>query len=385
MESSLTDIIELLSKDILGDITETEKAEIEKWLAMSDENKQVYSRLTEPGKLMSRYGIYQEFEKMKIFPIVKRRNKKTIKILKISVIAAASITIFAGLWQLLPLATEKKSDAKDEIPTFLLGADNKAALILSTGEVIKIEEQSGHINDRNMVIENDGRQLVYGSHVNAEQKSRTIQYNTLKVPVGSTFNLILADGSRIVLNSQTEIRYPVLFESDKREVYLNGEAYFDITKDTEKPFIVHCPAQTITVLGTCFNVEAYSHEKNAVTALIKGKVHIESGQSKVVIYPGIVAVADGSDIHTMVADTDFYTSWIDNRFSFQNESLAAILQKFERWYNIKFDVENADTLKGKYFTGYIPRYKEIDPLLEVLELSMNIEISKEGYRVKVKL
>ena len=207
------------------------------------------------------------------------------------------------------------------------------------------------------------------------------QYNTLEVPRGAEYELILADGTHVWLNADTRLRYPTCFNTDERRVYLEGEAYFQVTKDTAHPFRVESEAQVVEVLGTQFNVYAYGHEERTYTTLVEGKVAVTASASgqHVQLMPGQQASLgrQGGEIVVGEVNIQQVVDWKNGMFVFDDLSLEAILRKVARWYDVEVFYRNQQA-KAIVFKGNLPRYGELPELLKVLENSSEVHFSLKG-------
>tara|TARA_R110002020_G_scaffold187291_2_gene385499 strand:- start:1962 stop:3146 length:1185 start_codon:yes stop_codon:yes gene_type:complete len=185
------------------------------------------------------------------------------------------------------------------------------------------------------------------------QKSDRLEYGTLKVPYGKKAKVILADGTRVVLNSGTELRFPNYFPVDgKRKVELQGEAYFEVTKDKKHPFVVKTKNLDIEVLGTQFNVAAYQNDPKTNVVLVEGAVEIDfqSKENKInntILHPGDMAIHNATNNSSIVnkVQPELYTSWIDGKLVFRNIEFNQLLTRLERHYNVS--IINKDKGLGK--------------------------------------
>ena len=199
----------------------------------------------------------------------------------------------------------------------------------------------------------------------------------LKVPAGQQLNITLADGSNVWLNSKTTLRYPAIFASDERKVEIDGEAYFDVKKDSEKPFRVETSRGTIEVLGTSFNVDAYSQCNTFSTALISGKVKIEAGNKDYYLEPDQIATsnADGSLSISPITNYDHFR-WKEGIISLQNESFMEIMKKFEKFYGVTIVVDK----KGMENFAYTGKFYQADGVryaLKLLQHDMKFEFESD--------
>ena len=197
----------------------------------------------------------------------------------------------------------------------------------------------------------------------------------VEVPLGQTSNVELPDGTIVMLNSGSSISYSSDFSVGKREVEITGEAYFDVQKDKEHPFIVKSPLLDIKVYGTSFNVEAYPEDNTFSTTLIEGSISVlnKNGDELSLLKPGENALMDDSQSNLKISqvDTEMFTSWREGIVTFRNEKLGDIAQKMERWFNVEIQIQNK-VLKEESYYITILRNKPIDQVLEVLEITSNL-------------
>lgn len=227
-----------------------------------------------------------------------------------------------------------------------------------------------------------GSRLIFVSDVPGRDARHAMNLQAVKAPSDQIIRKVLADGTKIWLNGQSTIEFPTTFSKDSiREVFLNGEAFFEVAHNKEKPFIVHTSSIDIKVLGTSFNVKAYSNEKTIETTLLKGKVRIEPqpdaggrAVAGVELKPNQRAVFNkGSkmiDIEEVNADST--ASWKQKRMVFDRESLDNVITQLERWYDIKIHVDNRGELDCK-LTATIEN-ESLEDVLRLMELSQSHKI-----------
>ncbi|MCK9412594.1 MAG: DUF4974 domain-containing protein [Prolixibacteraceae bacterium] len=199
---------------------------------------------------------------------------------------------------------------------------------------------------------------------------------SITVPLGQMTNVELPDGTKVMLNSGSSITYDGSFALGKRQVSLNGEAYFDVAKDREHPFVVQTFLLNFEVLGTSFNIEAYAEDITINTTLIEGSLGVkDKSQNRILLLvPGENAQYDAltSKISVTKVNTEIYTSWKEGLITFRNEKLKDIARKIERWYNVKIIINNQKLGEQAYF-GTILKNKPIDQILEVLRLTSSLK------------
>ena len=262
----------------------------------------------------------------------------------------------------------------------------KAELILSTGERVVLNQQRVSIEGVNETgIQNDS---VTGlNYTTAKVQGEELVYNTMRIPVGGFYQLALSDGSKVWLNSMTELRFPVAFTGEERKVYLTGEAYFEVAPDSKHPFIVVTEeGMEVKVYGTEFNMSTYQHGV-VQTVLVSGKVGIRVNATGKEVMLAPKQMAEYSEKTGMVrveeADPYRYIAWKDGEFFFERETIEEIMERLGRWYDVKVFYEN-ESLKQKRFTGVISRYENIEQVLRLIEGPATLRFEVKGNVVTVK-
>lgn len=304
-------------------------------------------------------------------------------VFRYAAIIAPLVICATFLWHYMPT---NEVLVKDEAISIIPG-QKRAELVLASGEKIIIGEgyKSFEMNQQGAKVIGDSvsgklRYEKMDLPTNAE-----VLYNTLKIPKGGEFYLELADGSTVWLNSESVIKYPVSFGGNKRDVYLEGEAYFDIAHDKTKPFYVHAGDIKVKVLGTRFNVSAYPEEVNLHTTLVQGSVNVERGNSDVTLEPSfqysLNKQTGESDVKRV--DTDLYTSWIDGKFCFKGFKFVDVVRKLERWYDFEMFYMNEE-VKQMRFRGVINKHEPIENMLRKLEKTTDIRFRIKGKTIIVE-
>ena len=195
--------------------------------------------------------------------------------------------------------------------------------------------------------------------------------------------LELLDGTKVWLNSDSELRFPVTFVGDRRNVEIEGEAYFEVAKDEGKPFHVLANGVDIKVLGTSFNVNA--RENSCVTTLVEGLVRMKHGlQDSVELHAGQQACVSGiGKIHVQEVDTRYYTSWMNNMFAFRETPLREIANVLEEWYGCECRFETS-TLENIPYTTMVERYSDIDSVLQILAGTGDFRYTRIGDMIIIK-
>ena len=194
--------------------------------------------------------------------------------------------------------------------------------------------------------------------------------NTITVPAGQRANLTLADGTNVWLNARSEMRYPAVFTGNKREITLDGEAYFEVAKDADHRFLVHTDIMDVEALGTTFNVQAYPDDAEIVTTLVEGKVRVSAGDNEVVLLPNQLASYGrngGLMKVSKMENTDYATGWMKGEFAFSGASLQEIAKELSRMYNMKIQFKSEE-IKKYHFSGVIQN-NSLTNVLEIIGLT----------------
>ena len=255
-----------------------------------------------------------------------------------------------------------------------------------TSETIDISEEKNITDkDGNIIGKQEKNRLVYNT---AFAKGELV-YNTLKIPYGKRFEVQLSDGTVVHLNAGTSLRYPVQFVKNKnREVYLTGEAYFDVSKDKAHPFTVNTQEMNVEVLGTKFNVDSYSNNSSTDVVLVEGKVSLYKGQkinqNQIYLTPGLKGSTQKGqgEIKTEQVNTDYYTDWVKGSLVFKNASFDDIIKKLERRYNVTFINKNK-TLGREIFNARFDN-EPIEVVLKYFSDSYAIDYNIDRDKITIK-
>ena len=260
---------------------------------------------------------------------------------------------------------------------------DKAVLTLNDGKQIALENNKETKTDN---ATSNGTSIIY----NKAKVKNALHYNTLEIPRGGRFFVTLSDGTKVWLNSETKIKYPVKFAKNKpREVeLLYGEAYFDVTSskvNNNNSFSVITNGQKINVLGTEFNVKAYKEEQNYYTTLVEGKVVVSSEEKTKTLIPGKQAIynINTKNIAIKPIDVTYEIAWKNGYFIFRKESLESILKTLSRWYNLKITYEN-EKAKDEVFSGVLKRTDNASDLLLNLEKTGDVTFKLNKNEIIVK-
>jgi len=305
--------------------------------------------------------------------------------------AAATVLICFSVGLYFIVKQSHKKEQRNQIAQQVIHpGGNKAMLTLSNGTKILLDDaHKGEIAKQSNVsiTKTAGNQIVYatspGKNLPGNQQLAYQLQNTISTPNGGQYQLILPDGTKVMLNAASSLTYPASFHGNERLVQLDGEAYFEVAKNKKMPFRVKSGDQTVEVLGTHFNINAYQDESSIKTTLLEGAVKVSSGIKSALIIPGQQAVINRSgagEILKHTVDVDKETAWKNGLFSFQNDDLHSIMRQVARWYDVK--VVYADNLPNEKFIGEISRSSDLSDVFKILELN-NVRFEVAGKTVTV--
>jgi len=247
---------------------------------------------------------------------------------------------------------------------------NKAILTLANGSKINLSDvKNGVLTSQGQTVlkkDKDGR-IIYEAPGGKAVDSSAI-FNTITIPKGGQFQVVLSDGTKVWLNSASSITFPAVFSKTERKVTITGEVYFEVAKNKTKPFRVVAGDQTVEVLGTHFDINAYTDEESLKTTLVEGSVKITAGTQSVVLKPeqqASILPGKAGKIKVSVVDTDNVLAWTTGNFQFEKAEIASIMREAGRWYDV--DIKYEGEIPKRRFTGSISRSVNLSELLKMLK------------------
>ena len=298
-------------------------------------------------------------------------------------VVAASLVLAIGLGATYivnkDLPAENQTAALLQEKVEITPAVSGAILTLADGSQIVLDSLGdGQIAQQsNTTISNKDGKLIYNS-----QKGASTVYNTMTTPKAQKYTLQLADGTKVWLNASSSIKFPTTFSGNTREVSITGEAYFEVSSDKKRPFIVESRGMEIEVLGTHFNVNAYDDEDMIRTTLLEGSVVITQSKKSKKLYPGQQAVVNNIGDISLDKNVNLsqVMSWKNGLFYFENSSLQEVMRELSRWYDV--DVVYNDGIPNRNFEGEIQRNLKLSEVLRILELN-KVNFKLEGRTVLI--
>jgi ferric-dicitrate binding protein FerR (iron transport regulator) len=360
-------------------LTEEEKEELDAWILASDENMILFEKMTDEKNLEQAAGWFKEMNVEEELREIKRKIKqrRPFHLLPYAIAAAVVILIVAGIYIYQSNSNRNKTTSIAVSKQDIMPGSNKATLTLYNGQQIILDNEGTDttINNHIKLLRKDG-QLMY----NNDTLTKDLVYNTLTVPRKGQYKLVLPDGTKVWLNAESSIRYPVAFVDDERKVFVTGETYFEVAKDKAKPFRVVAGDITLEDLGTEFNVNAYKNEPYFAATLVEGSVKVITGSKQNILNPNQQAQIAGDDIKIVNRNVNDVTAWKINQFKFEGTSLDEIMRQVERWYDADVEFKNDVNL---HLNATIERDVPVSKLLQILEETGQVHFKIEGKKITV--
>ncbi len=388
-------LAELLVKEITSMLSDDEKEQLNLFL-LDKSKKQMIDSARESIILHGQNKNHRDFDleaaHKKIEWKLKFKKKSKMRRLYNAARLAAVLALPIALTTYMTVTFFDLNESQyAQAPVEIKKGELKAMLYLSDGRMIDLEsKKDSRIKEVDgSLISKDSTGLDY-SIQSTDVKLSEIQENVVITPAGGEYQLTLSDGTKVWMNALSEIRYPVKFSGDSRKVAVSGEVFFDVAKNKDKPFYVNVGDVDIKVLGTQFNVMAYSDEENIETTLVEGSVRLMSKRfdktkAEVDLVPGHKANFNRSTktVEITTVDTDIYTAWKDGKFVFESANLDDIMRKLERRYDVKVFFENQD-IKNLRFSARLSRYGNIEDVLYKMEQTTSVKFIVKDDHVIVR-
>ena len=372
-EKNIFQLARIIAASLKGNANDEEQRTLREWLSVSTRNKKIYDEFKDGKRLEQKIVESQQINWKNDYQhfITKRQRTRKNRRMKTIIRYAAILTlpiVAAGIFLL------QKNDRQTivSISEVIKPGEHKAVLITGGGERITLSDSTlSPIQEQNGMIVNVTNNKV--SYILPEDSLCTQGspiFNTLQIPRGGEYFLTLADGTEVWLNAETEIRYPVQFTGDKRVVYLDGEAYFTVAPDKNKPFTVVSTHASVSVLGTQFNFRAYPDERDVQTTLVSGSVIMQSEKYKqqIKLVPGEQGVLEkrSANLTKQEVNTYLYTAWKDGRFAFRDARLEDLFNILARWYDLSVFYQSPEA-KDIRFTGDLNKTDDFKSILKIIE------------------
>lgn len=368
----------LITGFLREELTDEEREELDDWISASDENMHLFEKATDESLLDDYLRWYSERDVEARLREVKQRIQladSSPRLLTLQRLAAACIVLLIGLGIFAYLYFRPAPpEAIADLPAHdLPPGTNRAQLKLANGRIILLEGLqdsilSSHLRIHDGLIEYNAAEPVAAWH-------------EVTVPEKGSYQLRLADGTRVFLNANSSIRYPTAFTEKERRVEVTGETYFEVTHDAKQPFIVLANGIETADLGTAFNINAYSNEPAVKITLVEGAVRVRKGQKIKDLVPRqqLSVTTDAWKVTTV--DTDPITAWTCNEFQLKDTKIEEVMRMITRWYGAEVIFEDKINY---HFNGRINRSVPLSELLHLLEATGHVRFSVDNHIITVK-
>lgn len=379
---------EIIWRALRDECSAGELERLQDWCDESPGNERVYEdmkELAEMGAFLK--GVDSLHKEQALENVLKRTRRGAVTRFRWLRYAAAILFPLLLVGTLVYLFGGKEWSG-EELPVpvakQILPGGPKAVLYLSDGRVIDLNRMIDSV----IVDGSSGQKIALSKEVNALNYSQVatsggeaseLVYNRIEVPRGGEYMLVLSDGTKVWLNSETRLEYPLVFGETSRDVRLSGEAYFEVTRDMARRFNVIMEGATIEVTGTSFNASCYPEDGQCGAVLESGKINLLTDHGITAVGVGECASYDiaSGKVRVEPVDLKYFTSWRYGTFYFYNTPLSDIVQKLGRWYDVNFKFAD-DSLREVRFSGAALRSKSIDFMLELLASTQSLKFDIQG-------
>lgn len=381
-------IVLLLQKYVEDNITTDEKILLEEWAKLHPDNRKLLSQVKTESWLLAELENYNRLAPKDIdaesLMLSRKINKSTPKNSKslwrryASIAAALLVTFSIGMYLYFysrDTSTNTDSRKVNILQNPVFPGANRATLTTDAGETVLLSETHSGLIVGDTLIYEDGTAI---------STSKT-SFATLSTPRGGQYAVTLPDGTKVWLNASSSLRYPTQFTGAERRVSVTGEAFFEVTHNTHQPFIVDTDLQTLQVLGTVFNINAYADERQTATTLVEGKIAIRkkaTGHNPVILRPGQQSLMDERAVKIVPVDVQEEIAWKDGKFVFYNSAIQAVMRQLARWYDV--EIVYVDDVSAISFTGSLSRSAPLTDILEDIALTESVNLKLEGRRIMVR-
>ena len=381
-------IARLIFLHVQGMTDNAQEKELNEWRSVSPRHEELFQRMLSSEyveKSISRFVKTEEEKERGWWQLQqKARSGRSVRKIKWFPYAAAIVLILSvgGVFYFSgdKEQTEILPIAKNEVQV----PGSRAVLILPDGRKVDLENEvlRSDLAQSDSLLLVSARSLKYRD---IDSPDTTEIFHTLEIPRGGEYLLTLSDGTMIYLNSESTLSFPVKFQGKERKVYLTGEAYFKVAKNTEHPFVVTAGELEVLVTGTTFGVRAYKDEKDIQTTLESGQVTVRVEGKSVKLVPNKQVLFNKLTMGVEVrdVDVDLYLAWADGRLVYDNCPLEKILTDLGRWYNI--DVfYSRDELRSYQFSLNMKKHEEFIQVLELIGKTGEVQFEVKDNTVIVR-
>ena len=384
-------LIEKIISFYLGELSEIEKAELQTWVNASQENREEFKRIVSNCHRLKLATTHEQADIMRENVIRKclqqNRQKQNRRFIQRIACAAVLVLSLSTGYFFYSNPSSSRVDTMKNIDILQAGQGEQIAILKSaSGQEWKLK--NNHIQELNIggnvILKGDSLQQEISTSQEANQQIEG--YHILTVPIGGEYHLTLMDGTNVWLNSDSELKFPTRFSENCREIYLKGEAFFEVVSDSLHPFIVRTGEADIKVTGTAFNVMNYTDEKKLEVALQQGKIEFKAKESQQIylLQPGHVITMNKENTFVSLENREISQigTWRTGYFYFEDMPLEELTMKLERWYQVKFVFANEE-IKQMRFTGAIKKYRSLNSALKIIEKTKDIVFMASGEEIRI--
>lgn len=378
-------IAELIYKDKIGELSEREKNELLAWLEESDFNRQIFDELAKGSSLSRSYDEYRNIHREQVWSVIEQQiapRRRRLSLRKVGYAASVIILVVAG-WFIFQMSDNRDAVQESKKVARIASGSQKAILHLDNGEQLVLADNNTVIVEDSLLgkIEQVDKSLVYQTESTVKEE----RFNVLEIPNGGEFQVTLADGTKVCLNAGTKLTYPIAFVGKERRVRLEGEGYFEVKRDENKPFTVEINGMEVKVLGTSFNLRSFAADNRSTATLISGKIEVKTSSQRVELLPNQQAdlLVGENKLEVREVDAAVYSAWTKGKFVFRRERLETILDDVSRWYNVTVFYEQS-SVKDILFSGIMERYADISQTLEMLERTGKVSFIVDQKKIIVR-
>ena len=377
------EIADIIVAFIKNEATPRQISVLDDWINESEANKRLFISLLDEVAFEQRLDRSRVLELEDAFGKVRARVRKSKRGYWRYVAVAASVAVVVAIGGIMAywVGIPEKQGIVTRQQSISVGK-SRAFLTLGTGEKVALESQDTLLRGKAMNIRIQENGEVFYEMADSIAPAE-VEYNIMETPRGAEFQLVLSDGTKVWLNAGTKLRYPVKFIGKERRVELTGEAYFDVTRDEDVPFVVETSRSAVTVLGTEFCVRDYAGEAN-LTTLVQGSVSVEDQRGNAyLIRPGQQVNIGKEGSRVLDVETIYFTSWKDGYFIFNEATLSEIMSELSKWYDFDCFLLNPDA-GNERLTARLKKYDDISVILDILSRTGNIQFTQKGRAITVR-
>ncbi|MCQ4872802.1 DUF4974 domain-containing protein [Butyricimonas paravirosa] len=373
---------DIIVRRILDQADETERELVERWLTEDEMNREYYRKAKRyfdryyTGEESREVDVEDAWSEFVVYADKSPRKYLWRRVMRYAAVLLLPLCLGLGYWFW----------GNDSLDTAVIPGGiqiepgtTKAILVFNSGRQVELTDSSTFEQAMGRFKSEEGK---------VEKSLKPVEYNKIIVPRGGEYNLVLADGTSVVINADSKLSIPDRFEGKERRVRLEGEALFHVVKDAEHPFVVEMEGGDVTVLGTVFNVSAYSEEVCIQTTLVEGSVAFRGkGMKEVrVIVPGEQVTYDvqTNSVEVEKVDTGIYTAWAEGKWIIEGKRLEDIMKQLARWYDVSVFYQNPE-VKDLVFTGDLEKYSSCNVILDIISMTTNVEFELKDKMIIVKM